>query len=357
MNKLFGLILLFFFCSLSGGGNLGMDSDGPSAAAPNLARATQLPVKPRLMPLIYDDDGSPDGTLATLYLLANPDVDLKVISISYGEATPSVYIQHIGNMLDLFDISGITLGAGNNAPLAGSNSFPDWLTESADAFWHMQMPTTGKKYPSRPAADLIISTIQKSPEPITLYFAGAYTSLAQALRDDPTIVNNIEAVYLMGGAVHVPGNIHDFYPSDANIYAEWNIYVDPQAAKEVFESGLDLYLVPLDATNQVLVSRHDTTAWREGGQLADMAADLWDSMISTWSADEVMMWDLTAAIAMMEPQFCSFIPLHLDVVTLDRTHAGQTVVVPGAEPNIAVCLDPQADRMRQHLIEVFANSP
>lgn len=313
-----------------------------------------FPSKP--IPLIYDDDGSPDGTLANLYLLVNPDVDLKVLSISYGEATPSIYIQHIGRMLDDFDISGVLLGAGNNAPLAGTNSFPSWLTESADAFWHMPIPNEEKTYPVQSAAELIISVIKESPEPVTLFFAGACTNLAQALRDDPSIVENIQAVYIMGGAVYAPGNIHDFYPDDPNIYAEWNFYADPQAAKEVFESGLDLYLIPLDATNLVLVSKQDTSAWRQGGQIADMAADLWDSMIDTWTADDVMMWDLTAAVAMLEPQFCPFIPLHLDVVTEDGPHSGQTAVVPGEEPNIGVCLNPDAEKIRQHLIDIFSKS-
>jgi inosine-uridine nucleoside N-ribohydrolase len=348
----------FIFSILAGCGPTEAEIATMTAAAwtptPTLPPQPKFPSKP--IPLIYDDDGSPDGTLANLYLLANPDVDLKVISISYGEATPDVYIQHIGRMLDDFGISGILLGAGKNAPLAGTNSFPPWITEAADAFWYMPQPNTGKKYPAQPAADLIIDAIKQSPEPVTLYFAGAYTSLAQVLREDPKIVDNIHAVYLMGGAVYVDGNIHDFYPKDPNIYAEWNLYADPQAAKEVFESGLDLYLIPLDATNKVLVSKHDTAAWRQGGPIADMAADLWDSIMSGWTVDEGSMWDLTAAIAMMEPEFCPFIPLHLDVVTEDGPHSGQTAVVPGAEPNIAVCLHPDAARIRQHLIDVFSKS-
>jgi inosine-uridine nucleoside N-ribohydrolase len=354
------LITLLFFAALFVVGCGSTEAEIATMAVAAQTPTNTLPLQPTFpskpIPLIYDDDGSPDGTLANLYLLANPDVDLKVISISYGEATPSVYIQHIGGMLDDFGISGILLGAGKNAPLAGANSFPSWITESADAFWHMPKPNAGKTYPAQPAADLIISVIKGSPEPVTLFFAGAYTNLAQALRDDPSIVDNIHAVYMMGGAVYAPGNIHDFYPDDPNIYAEWNIYTDPQAAKEVFESGLDLYLIPLDATNLVLVSKQDTSAWRQGGRIADMAADLWDSIMSGWTVDEGSMWDLTAAIAMLKPEFCPFIPLHLDVVTEDGPHSGQTAVVPGEGTNISVCLDPDAEEIRQHLIDVFSKS-
>jgi len=367
MKKFICLAPLFFLCLLFAAGCSSPQAEfatRPVDTATPTPRPTPtgsfppqptFPSKPVL--LIYDDDGSPDGTLAALYLLANPDVDLKVLSISYGEATPSVYIQHIGNMLDGFGIIGIQLGAGDNAPLAGTNSFPEFITQAADAFWYLPVPSTGKKYPVQPAAELIIETIKNSPEPVTLYFAGAYTSLAQALREDPTIVENIHAVFMMGGAVYVDGNIHDFYPDDPNVYAEWNLYADPQAAKEVFESGLNLYLIPLDATNKVPVSMQDIAAWRSGGQIADLAADLWESILSSWTVNEGSMWDTTAAITMLNPEFCPFVPLPLEVVTEEGPHNGQTALVPGADPNVGVCLDPDADKIRAHLIEVFSNSP
>ena len=79
------------------------------------------------LPVIFDDDGSQDGTAALAYLLSHPDVSIKAITISYGEAHPDVYVQHIGRKLDELGIEGIPLGAGQDAPLAGTNAFPDWL--------------------------------------------------------------------------------------------------------------------------------------------------------------------------------------------------------------------------------------
>jgi inosine-uridine nucleoside N-ribohydrolase len=305
--------------------------------------------------LIYDDDGSPDGTLANLYLLAHPDVDLKVVSISYGEATPKIYIQHIGRMLDELGFTNILLGYGQDAPIAGTNSFPEGITEAANTFWYTPIPNPYKTYPAKPAAERIISVINQSPEPVTLYFAGAYTTLAQALELDPSIVDNIHALYLMGGAVFVPGNIHDFYPEDENVYAEWNLYADPQAAKEVFAADLDIYLIPLDATNQVLISRQDTNAWRRGGAIGNFAADFYESIMMATN-DEAAIWDLLAAIAMLEPELCPFVPLHLEVITEDGPHSGHTAPVPDGEPNIHVCLEPDAELVRQHIIDIFTAS-
>ena len=309
-----------------------------------------FPSKP--IALIYDDDGSPDGTLANLYLLAHPDVDLKVVSISYGEATPKKYIQHIGRMQDFLGFPDILLGYGINEPVAGTNSFPEWITVHADTFWHTPIPNPNNTYPSQPAAELIVSVINQSPEPVTLYFAGAYTTLAHALKLDPTIVDKIHAVYLMGGAVFVEGNIHDFYPDDPNIYAEWNLYADPQAAKVVFEAGFDLYMTPLDATNQVLINRDDLNAWRQGGAIGNFAADFYESIMFTTN-DDAAIWDTLAAVAMMEPELCPFVPVHLEVITEDGPHSGHTAPVEDEEPNIFVCLEPNIELAREHIIEVF----
>ena len=134
-------------------------------------------------------------------------------------------------------------------------------------------------YPVQDSAKLLTRTVTESDQPVTLFISGALTNLAQALRMDPGIKENIAAVYIMGGAVYVPGNINGLLPDTKNMVAEWNIFADPLAASEVFASGLKLYLVPLDATNQVNLTVKETRAWRKGGRLPDFAADIYDSRI------------------------------------------------------------------------------
>jgi inosine-uridine nucleoside N-ribohydrolase len=99
--------------------------------------------------------------------------------------------------------------------------------------------------------------INQATEPVTIFVSGPFTNLALALQLDPAIKDKISAVYFMGGAVDVPGNKTGLMPDSGNRVADWNMIADPQAAKEVFESGLELYMVPLDATNKVLFSQKD----------------------------------------------------------------------------------------------------
>jgi purine nucleosidase/pyrimidine-specific ribonucleoside hydrolase len=177
---------------------------------------------------------------------------------------------------------------------------------------------------------------------LTLFVSGAFTNLAQALRLDPGIKDNIAAVYFMGGAARSPGNIRGLDPGSSNTVAEWNIYVDPQAAREVFESGLDLYMIPLDATGQVMLSQEEITPWHTGGKGGDLAADLYDILFTDLGLDTVEVFDLTAAVIMARPELCGFESLHMDVVTEAGNTSGQTRIAPDGEPNIHVCLEPDA---------------
>lgn len=305
------------------------------------------------LPVVYDDDGSPDGTSALLYLLSEPQVEVMAVSVSYGEAHPQVYIQHLGWMLERYGYGNLPLGAGQDAPLAGSNSFPEPVREASNDFWGFDSGGGSQVYPVQDSAELMVKMIQASNEPITLFISGALTNLANALRLEPGISQNIDAVYIMGGAVNVPGNIKRLLPDTLNLSAEWNIYADPLAASEVFASGLELYLVPLDATNQVTLNEKDTAIWRKGGSIADFAADIYDSRMDSWGRNETEMWDLVTAELMMNPEHCAFSRLALEVVTAEGNSEGQTRIVEGT-PNVNVCLEPDAEAIKQMLGQVFS---
>jgi pyrimidine-specific ribonucleoside hydrolase len=339
----------------------------PSRTPTTVAQETPTPVTqppsgvtgppPATMPVIYDDDGSPDGTAALFYLLGHPNVTVKAIGISYGEAYPSIYVQHIGRKLDQLGIRDIPLGAGQDAPPSGANEFPEALRESSGNFWGLPLPNADRTYPTQDAAQLMVTVIKQSPQPVTVFVSGACTNLAQALRPDAGIRDNIAAVYIMGGAVYVPGNISDLLPNPDNTVSEWNIYADPQAAQEVFESGLKIYVVPLDATNQVMIGREDTRQWRLGGGTADFAADIYDMLLNSWGAENAAIWDLMTAAIMVKPDLCGFQALHLQVLTGQGPTSGQTVVVADEQPNVDVCLQPDVAGIKQTLIEVFSSSP
>jgi len=239
-------------------------------------------------------------------------------------------------------------------PLAGGTPFPDWLRQLSDNFWDYPLPNADKTYPFQDAANLMVSIINQTPEPVTLFVSGPFTNLAQALQLDPAIKRNISAVYFMGGAVYVPGNITGLVRDSDNLVADWNMIADPQAAKEVFASGLELYIVPLDATHQVLFGQEDIQPWRQGDDKANMVVDIYDIMFNTWGLPLAEIFDLTAAVLMVRPEACNFQPLHLDVITENGPTLGQTIVVPNDEPNTFVCLEPDVEQVKQDLYQTFS---
>lgn len=297
-------------------------------------------------PIIVDDDGSPDGLLALLYFLSDPSFDVRAVTVSCGEAHPEVFAKHLQQILACLGRSDIPVGVGRAAPLAGSNAFPDPWRQASDDLWGIKIPQSPLSTSPQPAADLIVKTLSASSRPVTVFVSGNHTNLAEALRLNPAIRQNIRAVNIMGGSIYVSGNIKSDWPSIDNSAAEWNIWVDPVAASEVFKSGLPLHLVPLDATNRVLWTSTDAASWAAGGSpRATLATVTLEALLRAWSPSGIYIWDLVAAISTAEPGLCPETPLALQVVTDAGPEQGRTAVIAGA-PNAAACLKPDADKIR-----------
>jgi purine nucleosidase/pyrimidine-specific ribonucleoside hydrolase len=318
-------------------------------------------------PLIVDDDGSQDGMTALAYMLANPKFDIQAITIAQGIAHPEIFVDNLERMLGRLDVTGIPIGVGRPDPLAGNNAFPEFIRDESDTFWSpfVTLPETAPSVEKRPAAELIVETIQQSPEPVAILATGPLTNIAEALRLDPTIIDNISVIEIMGGAVFVPGNLSilPFPPFSTNTTAEFNIWVDPVAAQEVFEAGeqgLNIQLTPLDATNKIEFDRDDYQAWLATGTPESIiAAEFLDFALTVIQSenDPNPVWDLVAAINLSEPDFSTETPLHIEVDTMSDPAAtqGQTNVIPDLPPNVLVSLNPSFDNIAFNSSEVFSS--
>ena len=107
----------------------------------------------------------------------------------------------------------------------------------------------------RHAVDFIVATLRESAHPITLLAIGPLTNLALAIRIAPDIVRKVERLVIMGGAFFVPGNVT---PS-----AEFNWWFDPEAAAIVLEQDLPMDIVPLDATDRIVLGAERYERWKQ----------------------------------------------------------------------------------------------
>ena len=136
------------------------------------------------------------------------------------------------------------IGCGRNTPLIGNRDWPkEWRTEVNK--WGAEMLPAVQAEPIRDAEQLMADTLAAATAPITVIAVGPLTNLGVVLVSQPELANRIERIVIMGGAVTVPGNV------EKSPAAEWNIYIDPEAARRVIAAGIAVTLVPLDATNHV----------------------------------------------------------------------------------------------------------
>lgn len=305
------------------------------------------------VPLIFDDDGSPDGVIALLYFLRNPHFDVRAVTVSQGEAHPQIFSLHISQLLSMLGKDDIPVGFGRATPLEGDNAFPEPWREASDRFFEIPLQESPAAFEARPATDVILETLSESTEPMMVFISGTHTNIAEVLRIDPEIDEKISGVYVMGGSIYVPGNIESDWPEIHNAVAEWNIWADPQAAHEVFASGIPIHLVPIDATDQVTWTEADAQTWASSAAPETvMAGNFLNWMLRSWELDAAYIWDLVAAVAATDPRLCPEVLLSLDVKIDPGPEQGQTMLVDGLA-NAWVCLDPDPGQVRALVAQIL----
>lgn len=269
-----------------------------SPSAGDASSAGPLPTAPSVRMLV-DTDGAPDDLVAISFLVAAPNVEIAAIGVSgTGEVHCPGGADLILRLLERLEAPPIPVACGDPRPTALDHTFPDAFRSNADAAAGLDLPSTTRTADAVDAADLIASTLLGEDAPIRVLTLGPVTDLATAL-ENHDLAGRIEAVYVMGGAVDVPGNVAGSpeAPPD-NTAAEWNIYVDPAALASVLDADLDLRLVSLDGTNHVPLTpafadrvAAEATA-RPLGVLAELLREN-DYMRS----GRYYLWDAVAAVA------------------------------------------------------------
>lgn len=312
-----------FLCSLT----LVMFFGCARTASPSLEPITPHAVAANAQPVVIDTDMAADGWLAILYLLGRSDVDIQAIAVTgAGEAHCSAGTR---NALDLVALAGwpdIPVACGREMPLQGNHTFPKEWRERVDGLLGLRLPENSRGVSSESAVEMLARIIQGSPQKVHLIVLGPLTNVGEALEAEPALATNLEMITVMGGAVRVAGNVG----SSSNIkneVSEWNIYVDPQAAAQVFGSGAPITLVPLDATNYAPLTmdfyrrleRDRTTSVAEFVYRVLAAQE--DNVRSGW----YYFWDPLAAAIATEEGLSAFREIPLVVVEGEGPESGRTL--------------------------------
>ncbi|WP_084448641.1 nucleoside hydrolase [Desulfovibrio inopinatus] len=246
------------------------------------------PHKPKKK-IIIDTDMGWDDTLSTLYLMKRPDIEIIGMSVTGCGETNLRWGRVIArSLMDLGDRAHVPVSAGTSTPMKFDHIFPQNFRNDMNDLMGLLgtiNPTIDVKLDPRPAWKLLSDLLNTTKEPVTILCLGGFTNLAMMLKEYPdTKIDMIKNVYAMAGAIFVDGNVAllnnarkswDQGPVYGQNYrAEWNIFVDPLAAKTVFESKIPLTLIPLDACDYVLLSPKVVNTIKGNDSISQLAKNI-----------------------------------------------------------------------------------
>ena len=214
--------------------------------------------------IIIDTDPGQDDAVAILLALASPD-EIQVLGITAVAGNVPLPLTH-KNARIICELAGKTdvpVYAGCDRPLAHTLVTAEHV-HGKTGLDGPNLPDPKMQLADGHAVDYIIDTLRSQPTgTVTLCPLGPLTNIAMAFEKAPDIAARVQEIVLMGGAYFEVGNIT---PA-----AEFNIYVDPQAADIVFKSGVPIVVMPLDVTHKVLVTKARNDAFREIGNKVGIA--------------------------------------------------------------------------------------
>ena len=232
----------------------------PVASGPSETAAPSIPAPsaiehPSQRTLLLDTDVAADDLVALAFLVATPHVELAAITVSgTGEAHCAGGVDVVLRLLERLEAPQIPVACGRETPLTGDHTFPAKWRERVDGGSGLALPATDREPAASSAVELIIEQ-SKAHADLTVLTTGPLTNLAEAVMADPELAARLGPVFVMGGALHVPGNLVCYGAPEDNDVAEWNVYVDPHSLKVFVDSGVMPSLVSLDGTNQVPLRR------------------------------------------------------------------------------------------------------
>ncbi len=207
--------------------------------------------------IIIDTDPGQDDAVAILLALGSPELEVLGITAVAGNVPLPLTTKNALIVCELAGRTDVKVFAGCEAPLSRKLVTAEHV-HGKTGLDGPQLPTPKMALQDGHAVDFIIETLRAEPAgTVTLCPLGPLTNIATAFNRAPDIIDRVLEIVLMGGAYFQVGNIT---PA-----AEFNIYVDPEAADIVFRSGIRIVVMPLDVTHKALTTRPRVEAFRAMG--------------------------------------------------------------------------------------------
>jgi inosine-uridine nucleoside N-ribohydrolase len=303
-------------------------------------------------PIVIDCDPGHDDAIAILLALASPEVELRGVTTVAGNQTLDKTTRNALKVLELAGRTDIPVAAGADRPLVrelrtAAHVHGETGLDGPD----LPEPTT--KPVDAHAVDLLADLIEPG---VVLVPTGPLTNVAVLLESRPDVRNRLERIVWMGGAI-AEGNVT---PA-----AEFNAFVDPEAAAVVFDSGVEVTMIGLDVTHQALFTRAHADRLRGMGRAGRAVAELSDFFQrfheSRYGFDGSPIHDAVAVAEVVDPSLVTSVHCNVEVETASQHCDGRTVVdrwlVTERPRNCRAGVAVDAQRFLELLIERISTLP
>ncbi|MEK0163106.1 nucleoside hydrolase [Phaeobacter sp. A36a-5a] len=273
--------------------------------------------------IIIDTDPGQDDAVAILLALASPEeIDLLGITCVAGNVPLALTQTNARRVCEVAGRPDVAVHAGCDTPLARPLITAEHVHGKTGLdgpdLWDPTMPLAATH-----AVDFIIDSLRReAPGTVTLCPLGPLTNIATAFQKAPDIVARVQEIVLMGGAYFEVGNIT---PA-----AEFNIYVDPEAAAAVLSSGVPVTMMPLDVTHKALATRPRIEAIRAlATKVGDFTADMLDFFerfdVEKYGSEGGPLHDPCVIAYLIRPELFSGRKINVVVETTSELTLGMTV--------------------------------
>ncbi|GGK44296.1 nucleoside hydrolase [Salinarimonas ramus] len=305
--------------------------------------------------IIIDTDPGQDDAIAILLALASPELEVLGVCAVAGNVPLPLTSVNIRKVLELAGRTDVPAFAGADRPLLRPLVTAEYV-HGKTGLDGADLPEPTMPLDPRHAADFVVETVMsRPPKSVTLCPLAPLTNIALALAKEPRLAERLAGIVLMGGGVFEGGN--------RTPAAEFNIYVDPEAAARVFASGADVTFIPLDCTHQALTTAARTAAIRGLGTPLSRAVAGWLDFFerfdeAKYGTDGGPLHDPLVIAYLLRPDLFSGKRVHVAVETASELTRGMTVVdwwgVVDAAPNATMLRHVDADGFFALLTERLA---
>jgi pyrimidine-specific ribonucleoside hydrolase len=303
------------------------------------------------IPIICDCDPGHDDAISLILALSSPDIEVLAVTTCAGNQTLDKTLNNALRILTLLGETTVPVAAGAPKPLTRELIIADNV-HGESGLDGPELPEPGFTPVAQHAIELMAEKIRACEQPVVLNPTGPLTNIALFLNAYPELHEKIERIVLMGGAADA-GNW--------TAAAEFNIFVDPEAADIVFKSGIPIVMCGLDVTHKAYITEQDIVNIRAiNNPIADCVADLLDFFTEyhrdpKWNLKGAPLHDPCTVMWLLEPSLFTTLECWVGIETHGELTQGMTVVdryhLSGNLPNTTVLMDVNREGFVNLLIE------